>query len=572
MAFGSLLLEGHSVRLAGEDSRRGTFSQRHCSLVDYETGKPWIPLDDLDGADGRFWVYDSLLSEYAALGFEYGYAQANSDALVLWEAQFGDFINGAQVIIDQYLVAAEDKWNQRNGLVLLLPHGFEGQGPEHSSARIERFLTSAAEDNMQICNATTAAQYFHLLRRQVHTERHTPLILFTPKQGLRMKQTRSPIDELTTGSFQEILDDPFVTDRDAVRRIVFGSGKVIWDAMAERDKREAPAAIVRVEQLYPSPIDQLLKLLETYPNARELVWLQEEPENMGAWAFVESRVWRVKERGYDLRHVARVESGSPATGSKTIHDQELADLMDETFSVCGRRSAWRRRRAEPGRSPLNDAQRRAFSWSARSRARSTSSAIASARVLDLDRRHAHLAGRLEVDAEVVEEDALGRVDAEQVAGGGVERRLRLAHTDLARLDDDVEALHHRGDVGTQVLAVGRGDVVRQARRPQPRCPHTIEGGDHLLAHLTTEQGEDIGPGDLVTERRGLLGEGGIEPGVVELGALQPSPGVGVGIGSVDGADEVGGQPVQLLEVAEGLEWAGQDDAAEVPQHRSDHGR
>ncbi len=282
-------------------------------------------------ADGRFWVYDSLLSEYAALGFEYGYAQANSDALVLWEAQFGDFINGAQVVIDQYLVAAEDKWNQRNGLVLLLPHGYEGQGPEHSSARIERFLTSAAEDNMQVCNATTAAQYFHLLRRQVHTERHTPLILFAPKQGLRMKQTRSPIDELTTGSFEEILDDPFVTDRDAVRRIVFGSGKVSWDAMAERDKREAPVAVVRVEQLYPSPIDQLLKLLDTYPNARELVWLQEEPENMGAWAFVESRVWRVKERGYDLRHVARVESGSPATGSKTIHDQELADLMDETF-------------------------------------------------------------------------------------------------------------------------------------------------------------------------------------------------------------------------------------------------
>jgi 2-oxoglutarate dehydrogenase E1 component len=331
LAFGSLLLEGHSVRLAGEDSRRGTFSQRHAALVDYDSGKPWVPLDDLEGAEGRFWVYDSLLSEYAALGFEYGYAQANSDALVLWEAQFGDFINGAQVVIDQYLVAAEDKWNQRNGLVLLLPHGYEGQGPEHSSARIERFLTGAAEDNMQICNATTAAQYFHLLRRQVHTDRHTPLILFTPKQGLRMKQTRSPIDALTTGSFEEILDDPFVADRDAVRRIVFCSGKVAWDAMAERDKREAPVAVVRVEQLYPSPIDQLLQLLERYPNARQLVWLQEEPENMGAWAFVESRVWRVKERGYDLRHVARVESGSPATGSKTIHDQEHADLMDETF-------------------------------------------------------------------------------------------------------------------------------------------------------------------------------------------------------------------------------------------------
>ena len=248
LAFGSLLYEGHSVRLAGEDSRRGTFSQRHAALIDYENEKPWIPLDDLargsptsgDKRHGRFWVYDSLLSEYAALGFEYGYAHSNPEALVLWEAQFGDFVNGAQVIIDQYLVAAEDKWGQHNGLVLLLPHGYEGQGPEHSSARIERFLTLAAEDNMQVCNATTAAQYFHLLRRQVHTERRTPLILFTPKAGLRMKQTRSRVDELTTGSFQEILDDPFVTDRDAVRRIVFCSGKVAWDAMAERDARQAP--------------------------------------------------------------------------------------------------------------------------------------------------------------------------------------------------------------------------------------------------------------------------------------------------------------------------------------------
>jgi multifunctional 2-oxoglutarate metabolism enzyme len=332
LAFGSLLLEGHSVRLAGEDSRRGTFSQRHAALVDYETGKPWIPLTGLAGAEGTFWVYDSLLSEYAALGFEYGYAQNNPDALVLWEAQFGDFINGAQVIVDQYLVAAEDKWNQRNGLVLLLPHGYEGQGPEHSSARIERFLTAAAEDNIQVCNATTAAQYFHLLRRQVHTERHTPLILFTPKQGLRMRQTRSPIEDLAQGSFEEVLDDPFVTDRDAVQRIVFCSGKVAWDAIAERDKRGAPVAVVRVEQLYPSPIEQLLDLLDRYPNARQLVWLQEEPENMGGWKFVESRVWRVKERGYDFRHVARVESGSPATGSKGIHDQELADLMEETFS------------------------------------------------------------------------------------------------------------------------------------------------------------------------------------------------------------------------------------------------
>ena len=186
LAIGSLLLDGRSVRLAGEDSRRGTFSQRHASLVDYETGEQWIPLDTLTDEDTKFWVYDSLLSEYAALGYEYGYAQANPSALVMWEAQFGDFINGAQNVIDQYLVAAEDKWGQQNGLVLLLPHGYEGQGPEHSSARIERFLILAAEDNIQLCNATTAAQYFHLLRRQVHSERQTPLVIFTPKQGLRM--------------------------------------------------------------------------------------------------------------------------------------------------------------------------------------------------------------------------------------------------------------------------------------------------------------------------------------------------------------------------------------------------
>ena len=197
LAIGSLVLEGHPVRLAGQDSRRGTFSQRHAALIDYETGEPWIPLDNLEGAEAHFWVFDSLLSEYAAMGFEYGYSHANPDALVMWEAQFGDFVNGAQIVIDQYIVAAEDKWDQQNGLVLLLPHGYEGQGPEHSSARIERFLTLAAEDNMQIVNATTAANYFHLLRRQVHSLRQTPLIVFTPKQGLRMKQTRSTVDELT---------------------------------------------------------------------------------------------------------------------------------------------------------------------------------------------------------------------------------------------------------------------------------------------------------------------------------------------------------------------------------------
>jgi 2-oxoglutarate dehydrogenase E1 component len=331
LAYGSLVLEGRSVRIAGEDTRRGTFGHRHGALIDYETGKAWIPLDDLDGAEANFWAFDSLLSEYAALGFEYGYSISNPEALVVWEAQFGDFVNGAQIVIDQYIVAAEDKWDQRNGLVMLLPHGYDGQGPEHSSARIERFLTLAAEDNMQVTQPTTAANFFHLLRRQAHQLRQTPLIVFTPKSGLRMKQTRSPLERFTTGSFEEVLDDPGVQDRDAVRRIVFCSGQIAWEALAERDRREAPAAIVRVEQLYPLPVQQMWDLLERYPNARELRWLQDEPANMGAWNFIEHNTWRIKDQGYDLRHVSRVPSGSPATGSKIIHDQELAELMERTF-------------------------------------------------------------------------------------------------------------------------------------------------------------------------------------------------------------------------------------------------
>ena len=332
LAIGSLVLEGTSVRLAGQDSRRGTFSHRHSTLVDYLTEARWVPLAQIPGAAGQFWVYDSLLSEYAALGFEYGYAHANQKALVMWEAQFGDFVNGAQIIIDQYLVAAEDKWQQRNGLVLLLPHGYEGQGPEHSSARIERFLQLCAEDNIQVCYPTTSAQYFHLLRRQVKQGHLKPLVIFAPKQPLRMKQSRSPLNSLSSGNFEEILDDPTVVNADEVSRVIFCSGKVAWDALAERDKRGAKFAIVRLEQLYPFPIDQIKQILARYKNAKELVWLQEEPENMGPRYFVDDRIWTLKQEGYKLHHVARVESGSPATGSKTIHDQELDDLMAQTFA------------------------------------------------------------------------------------------------------------------------------------------------------------------------------------------------------------------------------------------------
>ncbi len=240
IAFGSLLLEGTDIRFAGQDSRRGTFSQRHAVLVDHINGREWAPLAHLGPDQAKFWIYDSLLSEYAAVGFEYGYSVANKDALVCWEAQFGDFVNGASTIIDQFVVAAEDKWDQSSGLVMLLPHGYEGQGPEHSSGRIERFLTLCAEDNLQVCNATTAAQYFHLLRRQMHRDQRKPLVVFTPKSLLRAKVTRSPVTELTQGSFREVLDDPGVADPSAVRRIVLCSGKIGQEALAERNKRARP--------------------------------------------------------------------------------------------------------------------------------------------------------------------------------------------------------------------------------------------------------------------------------------------------------------------------------------------
>ncbi|MFQ5557700.1 MAG: multifunctional oxoglutarate decarboxylase/oxoglutarate dehydrogenase thiamine pyrophosphate-binding subunit/dihydrolipoyllysine-residue succinyltransferase subunit, partial [Acidimicrobiales bacterium] len=315
MAFGSLLMEGTSIRLAGQDSRRGTFSHRHSTLVDYETGEEHVPLRSLcrDGAD--LWIYDSLLSEYAALGFEYGYSVANRDALVMWEAQFGDFANGAQIIIDQFLVSAGDKWNQESGLVLLLPHGYEGQGPEHSSARIERFMLLAAEDNMQICNATTAAQFFHLLRRQMIHGVRKPLVVFTPKSLLRARFSRSPVSELLSGTFEEVLGDPAPPPADTVRRIIFCSGKVAYDAIAERDARSAGAAVVRVEQLFPWPYRAVAAQLERYPDATDLVWLQEEPENMGPWNAIKGRFYEAFDGSHTIRRVSRFESGSPATGS-----------------------------------------------------------------------------------------------------------------------------------------------------------------------------------------------------------------------------------------------------------------
>ena len=327
LAFGSLLLEGTDVRLAGQDTRRGTFSHRHSVVVCYETGTEFVPLANLDENQGRFFVYDSLLSEFAAVGFEYGYSVAHKDALVAWEAQFGDFVNGAQVVIDQFIVAAADKWDQTSGLVMLLPHGYEGQGPEHSSARLERFLTLSAENNIQVVNTTTAGQYFHLLRRQVRRDLRIPLIVFSPKSLLRAKQARSRIDTLVEGRFQEVLDDPFVEDPSSVRRVVLATGKIAFEAMARRDKEGAPVAVVRVEQLYPWPEEQVAAAVARYENAGSVVWLQEEPENMGAWAFVRGRLERVLGGDYELVHVTRLESGSPATGSATMHQLEQDDLL-----------------------------------------------------------------------------------------------------------------------------------------------------------------------------------------------------------------------------------------------------
>jgi multifunctional 2-oxoglutarate metabolism enzyme len=342
LAFGSLLLEGTNVRLAGQDSRRGTFSQRHAVQVDFETGEEFLPLAHLaeEGKQGKWFIYDSLLSEYAAMGFEYGYSVQDKDALVCWEAQFGDFVNGGQIVIDQFLSTGEDKWDETSGLVLLLPHGYEGQGPEHSSARMERFLILCAEDNMQICNATTAAQYFHLLRRQVHQEVHKPLVVFTPKSLLRSPRAFSDLDEFTTGHFHEALDDPaFADDGDRdpedVRTVVLATGKVAYDIMAERDERELDVPVVRVEQVYPFPGSQLVDILGRYPNATDVCWAQEEPGNMGAWTFVSGPLLEVLVElgdGRSLRHAARKASPSPATGQHVIHEQEqqrlLADVLD----------------------------------------------------------------------------------------------------------------------------------------------------------------------------------------------------------------------------------------------------
>ncbi|CAN5792406.1 multifunctional oxoglutarate decarboxylase/oxoglutarate dehydrogenase thiamine pyrophosphate-binding subunit/dihydrolipoyllysine-residue succinyltransferase subunit [soil metagenome] len=329
LAFGSLLLEGTPIRMAGQDSRRGTFSQRHAALIDYETAAEYIPLAHLSDDQAMFKIYDSPLNEFAALGFEYGYSAARKDALVIWEAQFGDFVNGAQVVIDQFVTSSQDKWGQTSGLVMLLPHGYEGQGPEHSSARMERFLQAAAEDNIQVAQPSTAAQYFHLLRRQMHRDVRRPLIVFTPKGMLRAKPAASAAKSFIEGSFEEVFDDADAPED--VTRVVLCSGKLAHSLRAERTSREAKAAVVRVEQLYPWPEQQLTEVFDRY-DPDEVVWVQDEPENMGPWPFVHARLHRLIGSERRLVHRSRAESASPAAGSSQVHKQEEAMLLDAAFA------------------------------------------------------------------------------------------------------------------------------------------------------------------------------------------------------------------------------------------------
>ena len=335
LAFGSLLIDGTPVRLSGQDTVRGTFSHRHAAFTDTQTGEEWAPLAQLAGG-AKYEIYDSPLSEAGALGFEYGYSVAAPSALVLWEAQFGDFINAAQVIVDQFIASGEEKWNQGSGIVLLLPHGYEGQGSEHSSARIERFLQLCAQGNLQVVNCTTAAQYFHVLRRQARHRPRKPLVIITPKSLLRLPDAASAVEQFTTGGFLPVMSDKlqFVDDGGNVNRVLLCSGKVYYDLVAERMKLgDSGVAIVRVEQFYPFPKNLLLKELSRFANATEVRWVQEEPQNMGGWSFMEPRLLKVLGTTKTLRYIGRPASASPATGSHTIHQMEQRRLVEAALST-----------------------------------------------------------------------------------------------------------------------------------------------------------------------------------------------------------------------------------------------
>ncbi|TGZ13154.1 alpha-ketoglutarate decarboxylase [Streptomyces sp. S816] len=341
LAIGSLLLDGTPVRLAGQDSQRGTFGQRHAVLIDRETGEEYTPLQYLAEDQARLNVYNSLLSEYAAMGFEYGYSLARPDALVMWEAQFGDFVNGAQTVVDEFISSAEQKWGQTSGVVLLLPHGYEGQGPDHSSARPERFLQLCAQNNMTVAMPTSPSNYFHLLRWQVHNPAHKPLVVFTPKSMLRLKAAASKAEEFTTGGFQPVIGDA-TAEAAAVRKVVFCSGKVYYDLEAERKKRGATdTAIIRIERLYPLPGAELQAEVNKYPNAEKYLWVQEEPANQGAWPFIalnlidhlDLAVGADIPAGERLRRISRPHGSSPAVGSAKRHQAEQEQLVREVFEA-----------------------------------------------------------------------------------------------------------------------------------------------------------------------------------------------------------------------------------------------
>jgi 2-oxoglutarate dehydrogenase E1 component len=322
LAFASLLVDGIPVRITGQDTERGTFSHRHAVLHDVATGATYTPMQHLDQAAASFEIHNSPLSEYACLGFEYGYSAAAPEALVLWEAQFGDFVNGAQIIIDQFISAGLSKWGESTRLTLLLPHGYEGNGPEHSSARLERFLQLAAQENTRIANCTTAAQYFHLLRRQALDVTARPLVVMTPKGLLRLKQAGSTLDELATREFQPVIDDKRA-DPNAVTRLVFCQGKVYYDVVGHEDRARAESvAVARLEQLYPFPVEEAAAVFRRYPNLRELVWVQEEPQNMGAWRAIRHRLEEAKPEGVVLLYVGRPWRASPSEGYPTAHLRE----------------------------------------------------------------------------------------------------------------------------------------------------------------------------------------------------------------------------------------------------------
>ncbi|QQC91348.1 multifunctional oxoglutarate decarboxylase/oxoglutarate dehydrogenase thiamine pyrophosphate-binding subunit/dihydrolipoyllysine-residue succinyltransferase subunit [Streptomyces alfalfae] len=341
LAIGSLLMEGTPVRLAGQDSRRGTFGQRHAVLIDRETGDDYTPLLYLSEDQARFNAYDSLLSEYAAMGFEYGYSLARPESLVMWEAQFGDFVNGAQTVVDEFISSAEQKWGQTSGVTLLLPHGYEGQGPDHSSARPERFLQLCAQNNMTVAMPTLPSNYFHLLRWQVHNPHHKPLVVFTPKWMLRLKAAASKTEEFTSGGFRPVIGDATV-DPNAVRKVVFCAGKLYYELEAERQKRGVTdTAIIRIERLYPLPGAELQEEISKFPNAEKYLWAQEEPANQGAWPFIalnlidhlDLAVGADIPHGERLRRISRPHGSSPAVGSKKRHEQEQEQLLSEVFEA-----------------------------------------------------------------------------------------------------------------------------------------------------------------------------------------------------------------------------------------------